>query len=149
MNEARIREHRSESVEQTLHVGRTIAREITMGDLVLIDGDLGAGKTTLTRGIADGLGIDPDQVSSPTYTICREHELEDGCSMIHVDAWRIESSEDLDSIGWDEFAGSKNTIVVVEWAKRLNLPSDSPRMQVDLEHIGEQGRLIRVSLPRS
>ena len=77
MTEDRTIEHRSDSVEQTLDVGRAIAREISMGDLVFIDGDLGAGKTTLTRGIADGLGIDPHQVSSPTYTICREHELDE------------------------------------------------------------------------
>jgi tRNA threonylcarbamoyladenosine biosynthesis protein TsaE len=95
-------------------LGAAIARRLRAGDLVLLNGELGAGKTTLARGLGAGLGV-RGAVTSPTFVLARTHPRTDGAPLVHVDAYRLGSAIELDDLDID-FAGS---IVVVEWGAGL------------------------------
>lgn len=100
------------SPEQMHELGIRLAKVLRAGDLVLLNGPLGAGKTTLTRGIGEGLGAS-GTVQSPTFVLARTHKTAGGPKLVHVDAYRLGSAMELDDLDID-FA---NSIVVVEWAK--------------------------------
>ncbi|GAA2078958.1 tRNA (adenosine(37)-N6)-threonylcarbamoyltransferase complex ATPase subunit type 1 TsaE [Pseudolysinimonas kribbensis] len=91
-------------------LGERLARELRAGDLVLLEGELGAGKTTLTRGIGRGLGA-RGAVTSPTFVLAREHPTASGPPLVHVDAYRLGSAAELDDLDLD----LERSIVVVEW----------------------------------
>ena len=106
----------SESEAWTRAVGAVLAKVLVPDGVLLLHGDLGAGKTVLTQGLAAGLEIDPRQVQSPTFTLVREHQGPTAC-LIHVDLYRLDSRE-VESLGlWEVLAGPG--IKVVEWAERL------------------------------
>ena len=107
------------SEDQTRQVASDFAAELPAGAIVLLSGDLGAGKTAFVRGLAQGLGIDPDDVTSPTFTLV--HEYRGGrVPLVHVDLYRLDRA-DLDEIGLDaELAGGG--VLAVEWAERLVRP---------------------------
>jgi len=92
--------------------GVKFAGQLTAGDLILLSGELGAGKTTLTRGIGEGLGAS-GTVQSPTFVLARTHKTDSGPNLVHVDAYRLGSAVELDDLDID-FA---NSIVIVEWAR--------------------------------
>lgn len=96
--------------EQMAELGARIAGELRAGDLVALEGELGAGKTTLTRGLGAALAV-RGAITSPTFVLARTHPREDGPPLVHVDAYRLASALELDDLDID-FAGS---IVVVEW----------------------------------
>lgn len=98
--------------EQMHQLGLAIAKVLRAGDLLLLNGPLGAGKTTLTRGIGEGLGAS-GTVQSPTFVLARTHRTSVGPKLVHVDAYRLNSAVELDDLDID-FA---NSIVVVEWAR--------------------------------
>lgn len=98
--------------EQMHELGLRLAEVLKAGDLVLLNGPLGAGKTTLTRGIGEGLGAS-GTVQSPTFVLARTHKTTAGPKLVHVDAYRLGSAVELDDLDID-FA---NSIVVVEWAR--------------------------------
>lgn len=101
--------------EAMAELGRTIARELRAGDLVLLNGELGAGKTTLTRGIGEALGV-RGAVTSPTFVLARTHPRSSGqAPLVHVDAYRLGSAMELDDLDIDYAA----SIVVVEWGAGL------------------------------
>lgn len=100
------------SPEQMHELGIRLAKVLRAGDLVLLNGPLGAGKTTLTRGIGEGLGAS-GTVQSPTFVLARTHKTAGGPKLVHVDAYRLGSAMELDDLDID-FA---NSIVVVEWAR--------------------------------
>jgi tRNA threonylcarbamoyladenosine biosynthesis protein TsaE len=99
----------SEDMEE---LGSKLADLLQLGDLVLLSGELGAGKTTLTRGLGEALGAE-GTIQSPTFVLAREHRIAGGGKLVHVDAYRLSSAVELDDLDID-FAGS---IVVVEWAR--------------------------------
>lgn len=103
-------------VEDTEALGRELAAGLTAGDLVILDGPLGAGKTALTRGIAAGLGV-LGRVSSPTFIIAREHRPgSDGApGLVHVDAYRLGGLDELDALDLD--TDLEDCVVVVEWGE--------------------------------
>lgn len=100
--------------ERMEDLGATIAGQLMAGDLVLLNGELGAGKTTLTRGLGAALGV-RGAVTSPTFVLARTHPRAEGAPLVHVDAYRLRSAVELDDLDID-FAGS---IVVVEWGAGL------------------------------
>ena len=100
--------------EDMHELGKSIAKELKAGDLVILIGPLGAGKTTLTRGVGQGLGVEGN-VSSPTFVIARTHKRAEGVPLVHVDAYRLGSPSALDDLDVP-FASS---IVLVEWGKGL------------------------------
>ena len=106
----------SNSVEQTRLIGQFIGEHLDPGTVIALDGTLGAGKTHLTQGIAAGLGVPAGSVVSPTFTICIPYEAR--LLMLHLDAYRIKSPEEVDQLGLDESV-SDGVVLVVEWASRI------------------------------
>ena len=103
--------------EATRGYGRALAKVLRRGDLVVLTGALGAGKTTLAQGIGEGLGV-RGQVASPTFIIAREHpSLGDGPALVHVDAYRLRSLDELEALDLD--AGLEDSVTVVEWGEDL------------------------------
>jgi tRNA threonylcarbamoyladenosine biosynthesis protein TsaE len=106
----------TESEEQTRALGASLGGRLAPDGVLLLAGDLGAGKTVLTQGVASGLGIDPREVVSPSFTLIREHEGAAGI-LVHIDLYRLET-DDVSSLALDELLAGPG-IKVVEWAERL------------------------------
>ena len=111
--------HTSSSEAETRAIAASLAADLRPGDVLLLSGDLGAGKTAFVRGLAEGLGIDPEDVTSPTFTLV--HEYRGGqLPLIHVDLYRLDQAE-LDEIGLDQDLAAKG-VTAVEWSERLTRP---------------------------
>ncbi len=133
----------SHSAEETIAKGREIAGKLRPPVLVLLKGDLGSGKTTLTKGIISGLGAaKEDEVTSPTFTLV--HVFQQGCKVYHVDLYRVENFHDLESLGLEDALG-ENSIVIIEWSERFTFRSEWPRVEIRLEHAGGDARRIAIS----
>ena len=129
---------------QTVALGESLARVLRAGDVVALEGDLGAGKTRLVRGLARGLGCDEKMVSSPTYVLAHEYPgRPGGPALVHVDAYRIRSSEELEAIGWDRMLDGRS-VVAIEWPQRIAGAIPASALRVRIEHAGVDRR--RVSL---
>ena len=130
------------SAEETILRGREIGKRLTPPVLILLSGDLGAGKTTLTKGLASGLGAaEEEEVTSPTFTLV--HKYERGARVYHVDLYRIASPEDFDTLGLEEIF-DEPAVVVIEWADKLNLRTEWPLLRIKLEHVSEDERRILI-----
>ena len=107
------------SEAETRALGLTLARELAPDGILLLSGELGSGKTVLARGIGEGLGIDPREVQSPTFTLIREHQGsgDRGGRLVHVDLYRLDP-EDVAALGLEELLAGPG-VKVVEWAERL------------------------------
>ena len=133
--------HTTHSEEETADVGRALAAQLAAGDVVLLSGDLGAGKTAFVRGLASGLGVDPADVSSPTFTIV--HEYRGGrLTLYHADLYRLERTATED-IGLEEM-GVSDGVLAIEWPDRLThgLPG---AIRVTMEFVDEATRRIEVA----
>jgi tRNA threonylcarbamoyl adenosine modification protein YjeE len=127
--------------EQMHQLGLAIAKVLSAGDLLLLNGPLGAGKTTLTRGIGEGLGAS-GTVQSPTFVLARTHRTAVGPKLVHVDAYRLNSALELDDLDID-FA---NSIVVVEWARDYIDGIAEHWLLVDINRDSEdESRLVTIS----
>jgi len=113
------------SEAETRDLGRTLARELAPDGVLLLSGELGSGKTVLARGIAEGLGIDPREVQSPTFTLIREHQGQAG-RLVHVDLYRLDP-EQTAALGLEELLAGPG-VKVVEWAERLPFEVPGARM---------------------
>ena len=113
-------------------LGIRIAAELRAGDLVLLNGPLGAGKTTLTRGIGEGLGAQ-GTIQSPTFVLARTHKTTLGPKLVHVDAYRLGSAMELDDLDID----FPNSIVVVEWARNYVDGVAESWLSVDIDRTSE------------
>ena len=136
------REVITRSSEETIELGRAIAASLKPPVLVLLFGELGAGKTTLTKGIVSGLGVAPeDQVTSPTFTLV--HKYSDGATVYHVDLYRVGDFHDLESLGLEDLL-TEQAVVIIEWPEKFTLRTDWPVVRVQLEHVSEDSRRIAV-----
>lgn len=124
---------------ETEAVGARLADRLGPGARVLLYGELGAGKTAFVRGLATGLGVDPDEVSSPTFTLVQEYRGR--LSLFHVDLYRLAPGE-VDDLGLDALAA--DGVLAVEWADRLPR-EDAGAVHVRLEHAGEDARRITIT----
>ena len=132
------------SEAETSAAGERFAARLGGGDVLLLYGDLGAGKTAFVRGLARGLGASPDDVSSPTFTLIQEYRGR--LTLYHVDLYRLQSIEAAD-LGLEELR-MDDAIVAIEWAERWNeRPADA--WELTFEHQGEDRRRIRISDPGS
>jgi tRNA threonylcarbamoyladenosine biosynthesis protein TsaE len=129
-----------QSEEETLRYAAEFSVNLAAGAVILLSGDLGAGKTVFVRGLASGLGIDPDEVTSPTFTLV--HEYRGRIPLIHVDLYRLDKAE-LDEIGLDADLAATG-VTAIEWPERLtrNTPG---AIRVRIEDKGDTRREIRVS----
>jgi len=137
------REFLTHSSEETIERGREIGAQLTPPVLLLLTGDLGAGKTTLTKGIVSGLdAAEIDEVTSPTFTLV--HKYERRTRVYHVDLYRIGNVRDLETLGLEDVF-SEQAIVIVEWPDRFTLRTDWPVVRIQLEHVSEDTRRIRIT----
>jgi len=136
------REYVTQSSEETIERGREIGSGLMAPMLVLLSGELGAGKTTLTKGIVNGLGAArEEEVTSPTFTLV--HKYEGRARVYHVDLYRVSGFHDLETLGLEDLF-SENAVVIVEWPDRLTLRTDWPILRISLEHVAEDSRRIIV-----
>ncbi len=152
----------SHSEAETRLIGLTLGTLLRGGDVILLDGALGAGKTTLTRSIVEGMGLGTDAVASPTFVLMHEYDRAAGASttgpsLIHIDAYRLAGADELDTLGWDRAQArvrSGDAAAIIEWAERLGdagrtLTDETHLARLTLEHAGEHAREIQMSLPDS
>jgi len=127
--------HATNSPAETEEVGQRLGERLRSGDVVLLTGELGAGKTTFVRGVARGTGSDA-AVASPTFQLVRLYPGR--VQIAHVDLYRVENSSELRDLGLEELAGQG--AVVVEWGERLEVDGAA---HLEIEHLGADRRLIR------
>ncbi len=130
--------------DDTAAEGRRLAGSLAPGTTVLLEGELGAGKTAFVRGLAEGLGLDPAQVSSPTFTIVQEYRG-DAVTLQHVDLYRLTPAEVAD-LALEDLADDR-TVMAIEWPDRLVRLPTSTAVRVTLAHVPE-GRRITIESPR-
>ena len=133
-------EYITNSPEETERVGAALGAVLTPGTVLAYRGDLGAGKTAFTRGIARGLGI-PDPVTSPTYTIVNEY-LSGRLPLFHFDMYRLASSDDLWDIGWEDYL-ERGGVCAVEWSENV-ADAMEDAVTVCIEKLGEESRRITI-----
>jgi tRNA threonylcarbamoyladenosine biosynthesis protein TsaE len=140
------REIETKSAEETVLLGRQIGEALKLPVLILLTGDLGAGKTTLTKGIVSGAGAaHEEEVTSPTFTLVHKYTGDAGSGqravIYHIDLYRIENRQGLESLGLEDIF-NEAAAVIVEWPERLNLPANWPVVSIKLEHVSEEVRRI-------
>ena len=133
----------SRSPEETVEKGRELATKLRPPVVVLLSGELGAGKTTLAKGIVSGLGAGrEEEITSPTFTLV--HVFHNHCKVYHVDLYRVEDFHDLETLGLEDVL-AESAVVIVEWSERLSLRTDWPSVRIRLEHLEGDRRRITVS----
>ena len=133
----------SHSSEETIAKGREIAASLRPPVIVMLSGELGSGKTTLTKGIISGLGAAREEdVTSPTFTLV--HVFHNHCKVYHVDLYRVENFHDLESLGLEDALGEQ-AVVIIEWPERFSFHTNWPRVEILLEHAGGDSRRIAIS----
>jgi len=111
-------EFTSRCLDDTAALAARLAPLLRPGDILALDAPMGAGKTTFIRALAHALGTPPGLVSSPTFVLAHQYPTAPGFTLVHIDAYRLNSAEDLDALGWDRLAAGTN-VVVIEWAPRI------------------------------
>lgn len=135
------------SAEETVAWGRKLAERLQAPVLVLLTGELGTGKTTLTKGIVAGLqAATEDEVTSPTFTLI--HEYGTGKKVFHGDLYRVESFHDFETLGMEDVF-TQPAILILEWSEKFPLKAPWPQMRVRLEHLGGDARRITVVGPQA
>ncbi len=130
------------SPDETQAVGTCLGRRLPIPSVILLLGSLGSGKTTLARGLAEGLGLrDTSLVSSPSFALINVYQ--GTCPISHVDLYRLAGKRDFDSIGMEEFLGSRG-VTIVEWGERLRIPVE-PAVIVELSDEGDDVRKLRIT----
>jgi tRNA threonylcarbamoyladenosine biosynthesis protein TsaE len=129
----------------TAEAGRSLAPLLSAGSVVLLFGDLGAGKTAFVRGLAEGLGVGPEDVSSPTFTIMQEYRG-GRLPLFHVDLYRLNGAREVEDLGLEEIAASG--VLAIEWAERLPWPPPDA-VRVTIEHAGDTERGVIIEGQRA
>lgn len=132
--------------EETRSIGRALGEVLAPGDVVALTGDLGAGKTVFCKGVGEALGIPPDRITSPSFTMVTGHAGR--ISLTHVDAYRLSSEREGLDIGLDEVLSGRDGVCVVEWAEnvRILLPNDCIR--ITFLFSDREGRRLSVRVPQ-
>jgi tRNA threonylcarbamoyladenosine biosynthesis protein TsaE len=143
--DAGAREIVTRSDDETMRVGREIGAGLKAPALILLSGDLGAGKTTLTKGIVSGLGAAREEdVTSPTFTLVHKYEGANAAPVYHVDLYRIVSFQDFETLGLEDVFGEQ-AVVIIEWSEKIALDSQWPTIRIHLEHVNEETRRITIT----
>lgn len=138
--------YRTSSEEETISLGERLASEFPARQVVLLIGPLGAGKTTLAKGIVKGLGAaEPDEVSSPTFTLIHEYGIEG--RVYHIDLYRLDELHELSTLGLDELF-DREAIVLIEWGERFPQILPAERTEIRIRRISDDEREIDVTLCR-
>src|SRR5271167_229777 len=139
-------EYITHSAEETVALGRKLAPTLKSAHMVILRGDLGAGKTTLVKGIAEGLhAAAQDDVTSPTFTLIHEFHGPE-VNLFHVDLYRIETERELATLGLDELFAAEGNLVLVEWGEKFPRLLKERDVEIAIERRGEQERKIVVNV---
>jgi tRNA threonylcarbamoyladenosine biosynthesis protein TsaE len=131
----------SHSVKDTLNIGKSLARHLCQGDIICLCGDLGAGKTVLTKGIAEGMGIDREKVISPSFVLIRQH-TQGAMPLYHFDLYRLDQPQDILGLGYEEYLYNEG-VAVIEWADRLKHLLPKEFLKVELTFKDESRRMLK------
>lgn len=131
----------SHSVKDTLNIGKRIARHLRQGDIICLCGNLGTGKTVLTKGIADGLGIDREKVISPSFVLIRQH-FQGVLPLYHFDLYRLNQPQDILGLGYEEYLYNEG-VAVIEWADKLEHLLPKEFLKVELTLKDESQRMLK------
>ena len=152
-----------------------LAAHLRAGDVLALEGPLGSGKTCFVRGLAQGLGLDPSAVSSPTFVIMQEYRRSKSkvesrkakvgkprskiqiadppgrnpkslITLVHIDAYRVNGADDLETIGWSELLQAPDIIIAIEWPSRIGSALPANRIDVTFAHEGEHTRSITITI---
>ena len=137
--------YESVSPESTFNLGCRLGAEIRPGDLILLRGGLGAGKTLLTKGLVNALEFDVDEVNSPSFTLVNYYETPK-FDVYHIDLWRLDENADVAAaVGLDEILASENAVAIIEWSEKLShIPHEGRIIRIEIEGDGDDPRTIRI-----
>jgi tRNA threonylcarbamoyladenosine biosynthesis protein TsaE len=139
------REITTNSPEETIAFGRTLAELLAPPKLVLLRGDLGAGKTTLVKGIAAAFeAADEEDVNSPTFTLVHEYHGP-RANLYHIDLYRVDTPRELETLGLDDLRSDSGGILLIEWGEKFPRLQRERDVEISLEREGESGRRIRIT----
>jgi tRNA threonylcarbamoyladenosine biosynthesis protein TsaE len=139
-----VREYITHSAEETIDLGRRLAATLKDLRMVILHGDLGAGKTTLVKGIAEGLNAaSQDDVTSPTFTLIHEYRGPE-VTLYHVDLYRIDTQRELETLGLDEMLAEDGSLVLVEWGEKFPRLVAECDAEIRIKRVGECERKIFV-----
>ena len=130
----------SNSVKDTIVIGKIIARNAKKGDIICLFGNFGSGKTVLTKGIAEGLGVDEKNIVSPSFVLLREY-LKARIPLFHFDLYRLKDPKDILDIGYEEYLFGEG-VTVIEWADRLNSLKPEEFLSINLSVKGSSKRQL-------
>jgi tRNA threonylcarbamoyladenosine biosynthesis protein TsaE len=130
----------SRSPEQTRRIGQRLGGALQAGDVICLQGDLGAGKTTLVQGVAQGWGS-VDAVSSPTFILINVYRRADGAELFHMDAYRLDSTPEAEELDLDSMLA--DGALLIEWPERIPGLISTERLWINLEHVDEEERAMK------
>jgi tRNA threonylcarbamoyladenosine biosynthesis protein TsaE len=138
-------QHICHSPDETFALGESIGAGLDSGDVVLLYGNLGAGKTLLTKGIMSGLGYDVDEVTSPSFALVNLYKA-DRFDVYHIDLWRLDHSQDpAMDVGLDEILADGRAVTIIEWADRLSAPPTALKViRIEIKGDGDAPREISI-----
>jgi tRNA threonylcarbamoyladenosine biosynthesis protein TsaE len=137
-------EFTTQSAEETIALGRTLAETLAPPKLVLLRGELGAGKTTLVKGIAGAFhAASEEDVTSPTFTLVHEYHGP-AVNIYHIDLYRVDTARELETLGLDDFV-AENSILLIEWGEKFPRLQSDRDVEIALERVGESGRRIQLT----
>jgi tRNA threonylcarbamoyladenosine biosynthesis protein TsaE len=138
------REITTHSAEETIALGRSLAESLTPPKLVLLRGELGAGKTTLVKGIAEGFHAASEQeVTSPTFTLVHEYRGAEA-KLYHIDLYRVDTPRQLETLGLDDLV-AEDSVLLIEWGEKFSRIMRDRDIEISLETVGENERRIRIT----
>jgi tRNA threonylcarbamoyladenosine biosynthesis protein TsaE len=141
MKTGAMKTFQTHSAEETTDLGRRLASELTPGSIVLLRGDLGAGKTTMVKGIAEGFqAAKADDVTSPTFTLIHEYRGP-AVTLYHIDLYRIDTQRELDTLALDDLMSTKS-ILLIEWGEKFARFAKERDVEIAIEHRGGDERLV-------
>lgn len=137
----------SRSPEETFELGKSLGSSLTGGEIILLNGPLGAGKTIFTKGIATALSIDTDEVTSPSFTLVNRYD-EGQLTLYHIDLYRLnEGASAAHAVDLDELLSDERAVIIIEWAERMGrYPLPSPVHQVKITGDGDEAREILIEV---
>ena len=144
---SRAQEFATGSPEETIAIGHRLTEHLEVGEMIVLRGDLGAGKTTLVKGIAEGLAAAPQQhVTSPTFTLVHEYRGA-AVTLFHIDLYRIDTDRELATLGIDDLRQEPHSLLLVEWGEKFEQIQAQSDGEIWIERIGENERKITFSRP--
>jgi tRNA threonylcarbamoyladenosine biosynthesis protein TsaE len=139
----------TQSETETKTLGKKIATTMTGGQIICLHGELGAGKTTFTKGLAEGLGI-TETITSPTFTLMNVYKVQSQKSkvqsLVHIDTYRLKDANELLQIGAEDYIGEPNTLTLIEWPEKIKALLQNKKVtNITIDHQTENSRLITIT----